>query len=297
MSGDDIQGVQYYPNNDGTYSIHEDQEQLNLVMREFGLIYLEYNSFTYDSSSKMYKADNYHYEITSKGRTALSLDCEDCEVTIEDGFPKKLKCTIVEGADGDRSGVHYEANYSRYNAVNVEIPTNGNGGNNGGNGGNANASFPKFSGTEISYEQFYNKYVERAKPGYQSAAITATTIDKSGNSESVDMTATLVDGAWVVDGVDSEDFDLSGLILSDEMMRDLEEEINDTEVEADVKIYSDNDNIGSYIVTMSASATDPQSGITYSSQAQYHFNQYFYATAVYAASDGVFESAVINCKY
>ena len=296
MSGDDIQGVQYYPNDDGTYSIHEDQEKLNLVMAEFGLIYLKYNSFTYDSSSKMYKADNYHYEITYQGRTALSLVCEDCEVTIEDGFPKKLACTIVEGADADRSGVHYEANYSRYNAVNVEIPTNGNGGNNGGNGGNANASFPKFNGTEISYEQFYNKFVERAKPGYQSVLITAN-MEVGGDRQTATLSASLVDGSWVIDGVDSEELSVENFIISGEMMTELGEEINDPNNNAEIKIYSDNDNPGYFVMTMSESALNPETGATMEVAIQYHLNQYFYATAQYVYGDGAFESVEIQWKY
>ena len=237
MSGDDIQGVQYYPNDDGTYSIHEDQEKLNLVMAEFGLIYLKYNSFTYDSSSKMYKADNYHYEITYQGRTALSLVCEDCEVTIEDGFPKKLACTIVEGADGDRSGVHYEANYSRYNAINVELPTvnsGGNSGNNGNTGNNDENPLPDVDGEEIPFELFYNEYTVRVIPNYTN--VTATVLLDMGTegNYSFSYTATKVDGVWTPNDTNSSQMDFNELIFDDEMMQELQAQINNQK--ADVKL-------------------------------------------------------------
>ena len=290
MSGDDIQGVQYYPNDDGTYSIHEDQVQLNLGMAEFGLIYLEYNSFTYDSSSKIYKADNYHYEITYKGQTALSLDCEDCEVTIEDGFPKKLECTIVEGADGDRSGVHYEANYSRYNAINVTLP-DGNNNNNGGKS-SSNPGLPEFDGKEISFDVLSQAYKSKGTANYNSAILTVHINDGEGMNETVNFTASKVDGVWVADNADYESMDLSTMIITDEMMNELAEEINDPQY--DLHFYQ---KANGYVITMSEEyVTDSETGATVRLDVQLHINEYFYVTAEYLISGGVYEGIEIQWR-
>ena len=241
MSGDDIQGVQYYPNDDGTYSIHEDQEQLNLVMAEFGLIYLEYNSFTYDSSSKMYKADNYHYEITYKGRTALSLECSNCEVTIEDGFPKKLECTIVEGADGDRSGVHYEANYSRYNAITVNLP-DGNNNNNGGNNQGQNHNtlpIPQGAG-KVSYNELIKAYENREVKEYNHVEYVLTADEVSAHGSS-----TLFYGIWEEDEGTNMGLDVSEMMITEETLEGFN--VAPGSEEAEVEFYYD-PQTGEYIV-------------------------------------------------
>lgn len=288
MSGKDIKGVQYYPNSDGTYSTHEDQEQLDLVMAELGLIYLDYSAFNYDSSSKMYKADSYHYECTYQGRSALSLDCSNCEVTIEDGFPKKLECTIVEGADGDRTGVHYEANYSRYNAITVNLPQVG---ENGGNGGNNNATLPDVNGQEISFEQLNNRFIERATPNYTKAALDVTVNDGSTN-QTISLNASLVDGNWVVAEAGFESIDMSSFVITEEMMADLETESQDPNIE--LKFFLNNAAKGGYVITMAEEYLDEETGVNEKVKIQLYLDQYFYVTAEYVMTLDTYEGIEIT---
>ena len=294
MSGKDIKGVQYYPNSDGTYSTHEDQEQLDLVMAELGIIYLDYSAFNYDESSKMYKADSYHYECTYQGKSALSLDCSNCEVTIEDGFPKKLECTIVEGADGDRTGVHYEANYSRYNAITVNLPQAGENGN-GGNGGNSGKSnLPAIDGEEISYEQLYNKFSQRATPNYNNATIDVTITDGGTMNEVVSITASKVEDNWVINEEGYEEaIDMESFVITDEMMQELPEEAKDPSI-LKLKYYSDNKAKGGYIIEMEQTALDEETGTQQLVEMQIHLNQYFYITAEYVATNGLYEAFEIT---
>lgn len=292
MSGKDIKGVQYYPNSDGTYSTHEDQEQLDLVMAELGLIYLDYSAFNYDSSSKMYKADSYHYECTYQGRSALSLDCSNCEVTIEDGFPKKLECTIVEGADGDRTGVHYEANYSRYNAITVNLPQAGeNGGNGGNNGGNNNATLPDVDGQEISFEQLNNRFIERATPNYTKATLDVTVNDGSTN-QTISLNASLVDGNWVVAEAGFESIDMSSFVITEEMMADLETESQDPNIE--LKFFLNNAAKGGYVITMAEEYLDEETGVNEKVKIQLYLDQYFYVTAEYVMTFDTYEGIEIT---
>lgn len=296
MSGKDIKGVQYYPNSDGTYSTQEDQEQLDLVMAELGLIYLDYSAFNYDSSSKMYKADSYHYECTYQGRSALSLDCSNCEVTIEDGFPKKLECTIVEGADGDRSGVHYEANFSKYNAITVRLPGNGdNGGNNGGSGNNGgnnggNSNLPTINGTEITYDKLYERFVNRPTPNYSQARISVN-MTAEGVKQSMSTEATLQNGVWVPDNPDFEEMELGSLIITEEMMQELGQDMSETGVE--VKFYEKNLEAG-YVIEMSESVLNSETNTQQQVNLQLHLDQYFYVTAEYIAMNDVYESVEIT---
>ncbi len=292
MSGKDIKGVQYYPNSDGTYSTHEDQEQLDLVMAELGLIYLDYSAFNYDSSSKMYKADSYHYECTYQGQSALSLDCSNCEVTIEDGFPKKLECTIVEGADGDRSGVHYEANFSRYNAITVELPQVGeNGGNGGNNGGNNNATLPDVDGQEISFEQLNNRFIERAAPNYTKATLDVTVNDGSTN-QTISLNASLVDGNWVLAEEGFESIDMSSFVITEEMMADLETESQDPNIE--LKFFLNNAAKGGYVITMAEEYLDEETGVNEKVKIQLYLDQYFYVTAEYVMTLDTYEGIEIT---
>ena len=294
MSGKDIKGVQYYPNSDGTYSTHEDQEQLDLVMAELGLIYLDYSAFNYDSSSKMYKADSYHYECTYQGRSALSLDCSNCEVTIEDGFPKKLECTIVEGADGDRTGVHYEANYSRYNAITVELPQAGENGGNGGNGGNSGKSqLPAIDGQEISFAQLNDKFVGRATPNYNNASINVTVTDGATVNQTVSLTASKVEGNWVINEAGYESIDMSEFVLTEQMMAELEQEAQDPSIDV-LKFYNNNKAEGGYIIEMKQTVLNEETGTNSSVEIQMYLNRYFYITAEYVVSDGVYEAIEIT---
>ena len=216
-----ISGTSYYPNNSGGYDTASDTEPLDLTMTEFGLIYLEYDSFKYDSSSKMYKADNYHYEVKYQGRTALSLDCSDCKVTIEDGFPKKLECNIVSGGDGQEEGeepMHYVAEYSRYNAINVTLPDvgnnngNGNGGNNGGNN-----TKPTGLGEEIPFSEFYQAFVNRPEETYNHVEITANSSSgELSGQETIE--ATYVYGMWESDNEGFSSDTVESLILTEETL-------------------------------------------------------------------------------
>lgn len=298
MSGKDIKGVQYYPNSDGTYSTHEDQEQLDLVMAEFGVIYLDYDAFTYDKSSKMYKADTYKYEVTYQGKTALSLDCSDCKVTIEDGFPKKLECNIVAGGNGqsdeEPEPMHYEANFSRYNAITVELPQAGENGGNGGNGGNSGKSqLPAIDGQEISFEQLNDKFVERATPNYNNASINVTVTDGATINQTVSLTASKVEGNWVINEAGYESIDMSEFVLTEQMMAELEQEAQDPSIDA-LKFYNNNKAEGGYIIEMKQTVLNEETGTNSSVEIQMHLNRYFYITAEYVVSDGVYEAIEIT---
>lgn len=217
MSGKDIKGVQYYPNSDGTYSTHEDQEQLDLVMAEFGVIYLDYDAFTYDKSSKMYKADTYKYKVTYQGQTALSLDCSDCKVTIEDGFPKKLECNIVAGGNGqsdeEPEPMHYEANFSRYNAINVTLP-NGNNNNGGNNQGQNHNTLPIPQGAEkVSYNELIKAYENREVKDYNHVEYVLTYDEGSTHGSS-----TLFYGVWEEDEGTNMGLDVSEMIITEETL-------------------------------------------------------------------------------
>ena len=290
-----VTGTYYYPDGNGGYQTGIDKEPLNLAMAEFGIIYLEYDKFEYDSSSKMYKADNYHYEVSYQGQTALSLDCEDCKVTIEDGFPKKLECEIVAGADGQEEGeaaepTHYEAVFSRYNAITVNLPNgSNNGGNNGGSG--SNYTLPAVTGTEISYDDLYNAYLVKPTANFTNAVVNVTADTGTGTTENVTVTASLVDGVWKLDGdiASDEEVDLSTLIISEEMIVELREELNTQGVDA--HIYQ-NTSKGKYAISMSQTAYSE--GEMYDVQIQLYMNEYFYVTAEYIVMNSIYEAIEIE---
>lgn len=294
-SSNNVAGTYYSPDGNGGYNSGADKETLDLTMAQFGVIYLKYESFKYDSSSKMYKADNYKYEISYQGQTALSLDCSDCKVTIEDGFPKKLECNIVEGGNGQSEEqpepMHYEANFSRYNAITVELPQAGENGNNG-NGGNS--SLPDIKGNEITYDQLYSKFVERATPGYLHASLKVTVDDGEGNTQSMTITATKVEGTWVMDNEEFNEVDLNSMIITEEMMQELAEEAKDPGI--NLHFYTNNEKTG-YIITMSESYINLESGVNEQTDIQLYLDQYFYVTAEYVNSNGSYTAMEITWSF
>ena len=293
-SNKNVTGTYYYPNGNGVYSTGTDTEPLDLTMSELGIIYLDYDAFTYDKSSKMYKADSYHYEIKYQGETALSLNCSDCKVTIEDGFPKKLESTIVVEGEESEEELHYVATYSRYNAITVELPQAGENGGNGGNGGNSGMSqLPAIDGQEISFEQLNDKFAQRATPNYNNASINVTVTDGATVNQTVSFTASKVEGNWVVNEADFESIDMSEFVLTEQMMAELEQEAQDPSVDV-LKFYSDNKTKGAYIIEMKQTVLDEETGINESVEIQIHVNEYFYITAEYVVSDGVYEAIEIN---
>ena len=288
-ANNNITGTYYYPDGDGSYNIGTDTEPLDLTMVEFGIINLEYDDFKYDSSSKMYKANNYHYEVKRQGKTYISLDCSDCKVTIEDGFPKKLECDIVSGGDGQEDGeepIHYIAEYSRYNAINVTIPEN----NGGDNGGTNNPSLPEIDGQEISFAQFKNKFEQRSTINYNNAVIRVSISDQ-GMSENVSVSASKVNGEWVSDDANFEEVDLDEMVITEEAIAEMEQEIDDPTY--DLKFYFNSKN-NEYIISMAQDVLDEESGTVVNVKYQIHVNQYFYLTAMYIVTDGVYEAIEIQ---
>ena len=294
-----ITGTYYYSNGNGGYDSGTDKEPLDLTMAEFGVIYLDYDAFTYDKSSKMYKADTYKYEVTYQGQTALSLDCSDCKVTIEDGFPKKLECNIVAGGNGqsdeEPEPMHYEANFSRYNAITVELPQAGENGGNGGNGGNSDKSqLPTIDGQQISFEQLNNYFNEReVVPNYSEASIEVAITDGATINQTVSFTASKVEGNWVINNADYESIDMESFIITEEMMAELEQEAQDPSIEK-LNFYSNNKVKGGYIIEMKQTVLDEETGTNSSVEIQLYLNQYFYVTAEYVMSDGIYEAIEIN---
>ena len=242
-----ISGTYYYPNSNGGYDSGSDKEPLDLTMAEFGIIYLDYNSFTYDSSSKMYKAANYHYQVKYQGQTALSLDCSDCKVTIEDGFPKKLECNIVAGGDGqsdeEPEPMHYEANFSRYNAITVNLPdgNNNNGGNGGNNQGQNHNTLPIPQGAEkVSYNELIKAYENREVKEYNHVEYVLTYDEGSTHGSS-----TLFYGVWEEDEDTNMGLDVSEMMITEETLEGFNA-AQDTE-EAEIEFYYD-PQTGEYIV-------------------------------------------------
>ncbi len=268
-----ISGTYYYPNGNGGYDSGSDKEPLDLTMAEFGVIYLDYDAFTYDKSSKMYKADTYKYKVTYQGQTALSLDCSDCKVTIEDGFPKKLECNIVAGGNGqsdeEPEPMHYEANFSRYNAINVTLP-DGNNNNNGGNGGNNQGqnhnTLPIPQGAEkVSYNELIKAYENREVKEYNHVEYVLTYDESSTHGSS-----TLFYGIWEEDEGTNMGLDVSEMMITEETLKGFNA-AQDTE-EAEIEFYYD-PQTGEYIVHAYYGVLD--SGIS----TNIFISRYFYLNA------------------
>ena len=288
-----ISGTAYSLGANGTYVSHPDKEPLDLTMAEFGIIYLDYDSFTYNSSSKMYTSNKYHYEVEHQGEKAIDIDCYNCEVTIEDGFPKKLECDVDLGMDGDQQMlVHYVASYSKYNAITVDLPNTGNNNNGSSNNNGGNNGLPAINGKEINFSQFKSAYQAKATPNYNTAVLTITINDGATMNQTVTVSATKVNGKWVMDDANYESIDLETMLLTDEMMAELETEVSDPQY--DIHFYQKSNG---YVIAMSQQyVADSETGKMETIDVQLHVDQYFYTTAEYISSGGVYESIDIQWR-
>ena len=74
---------------------------------------------------------------------------------------------------------------------------------------------------------------------------------------------------------------------------ELEQEAQDPSKEK-LNFYSNNKVKGGYIIEMKQTALDEETGTNRSVEIQMYLNQYFYVTAEYVMSDGIYEAIEIN---
>lgn len=202
----------YSKDQTGEFQQTADQEPLSLVMAEFGILEYEYKNFTYNASTKQYTAASFTHVVIYMGQKALELNATDASIEIKDGFPSKVEFDFTTSGD-DVETVHYIAEYSNYNRVNVTLPgSNGNNNNNNSNSSSSSSSssseasnaLPVPDGEEISYAQFCNAFMYRPEATYNHAEFTISA-DGDNNMLGIDEgsysgSATYNYGMWEVTG-------------------------------------------------------------------------------------------------
>lgn len=284
-----ISGTYYYPYDD-EYKSGKDEEQLDVTMaREFGIMYLDYTKFTYDSADKVYKADTYNYVVNFQNQKVVDMTASNCVVTIQDGFPKTIDCDLTF-ADSTRA-THYTAEFSKYNAVTVTLPGQQPiGGNNNFNNSNTSSSLPKPTGNKTTYNELYSAFQNRRQGNFNYAEITVYIDAGAQGKMNGTATATLTDGQWVMTSSGQQtNVDLNELIMTEATMQELGD-ASQYPAGAVVEYYY-NSQTNQYIVY-----------ISYEYQGDYisvnmYLNSYFYAVKEEILANGIYEEMTINWLY
>ena len=251
----------YYKGENGSYMSGSEQAPLGYTMAEFGILEYDYNDFKYDSGSKSYKANSFHYEVSYMGQVATSINGSNAIIKIEDGFPKSVEFDFEMDGDEEIGTLHYTANYSNYNKTVVKLP-DVNGGNN-----NNNNNIPEL-GDEITFAEFSAAFAKREKASFNH--VVATVSSDSASATNYSFEATYYQGMWEVEendnGFDQEA--VTSLILDEETLAEMQQSMS----QLDINFYHDSKkNTYSYYY----SYTMAEYGISMSGLATY--NSAFYA--------------------
>ena len=290
-----LSGTYYYPYDEGVYKSNEDEEQLDLTMaREFGIMYLNYADFTFDSIDEVYRSDNFNYKVNFQGQTVVNMTVSNCEVVIQDGFPKYIDCDLTF-ADSTRA-THYLAEFTNYNRVTVTLPNQNNGNKNNsssniiGGSSTSHVALEKPAGTKITYSELYRAFQNRQIGNFNYATIDVYIDAGAQGKNSGNATASLVNGEWVLSaGGEQTNVDFASFIMTEAMMQDLN---NPSDYPDGVTPeYYYNASTNQYIICVS-----------YGYQGDYistnmYLNSYFYVVRDEVLVNGIYEELIISWYY
>lgn len=186
----------------GSYMKQTSEEELDAFMVNFGILSLNKKDFTYDKTSKSYKAAAVTYTTKYSGQD-ISIPLSEIEITFENALVSKIELDITYSAES--APVHMVTTFTQYGQITVTLPEVG---------GGADIN----TGDEITFADFKDAYDKRTAADYNHVEMTA-----SGET----VTADYVYGMWQSEDDDLDDETVETFILNDDNVASMEENAAD----------------------------------------------------------------------